>query len=642
MSDMRFTKRTAPDAYDDLVDASRGAGHDSRSDDPLAELARLIDEDPFADFNQRRREPIAGDRYGRTDRPSDEQPVEAEPDHAVPAPAFDDRVEPEPAALEGYAEETDYDRESTERLYADLAAAGQRVEPGFDRSDRSPDPVPEPEAGTWQDSGIDYAAELEATLSAELGRAGTAAASAREPQFDRGDDPEAASPRTAAYDEPAYSETDPAYDETGHILPYDDPSYDGPPYGGEAPVEGSGRRKGAFVVAAMVGLLLLGGAGAFAYRGLFGEDEGGPPPVIRADKSPAKVQPDANADAQDAPQQGKLVYDRVGAEDSADQTRLVPREEPVANVDGRQVRVIDPNDEDNGGLRGAAEDPGEVLNADGLPKRVRTVVVKPDGTIVGEIEKPQAPEPLQPAPLQPAPLPTAGTTTASVTPAAEASASEAAALPETGSVADPQTVSADAAPAESGGIPLPLPRPAELASLQQSAPASAPSTAPASRTTGNQAGENFVPPAAPAPAPASPRAGQPLQLQPNAVASLPASSQSAAASAPARSQQPAAQQATAPAPAAAQPAATAFPPGSFVVQVAATRSEQDARGTASSINQRYASSLSGYTPQVERADLGDRGIYYRVGVGPIRSQGDANSLCSKLKSAGLDCFVRRN
>ena len=79
-----------------------------------------------------------------------------------------------------------------------------------------------------------------------------------------------------------------------------------------------------------------------------------------------------------------------------------------------------------------------------------------------------------------------------------------------------------------------------------------------------------------------------------------------------------------------------------MVQVAASRSEQDARGTAATIGQQYNNVLAGYAPAMERTDLGDRGIYYRVGVGPMKSQGDANSLCSKLKSAGLDCFVRRN
>ena len=67
-----------------------------------------------------------------------------------------------------------------------------------------------------------------------------------------------------------------------------------------------------------------------------------------------------------------------------------------------------------------------------------------------------------------------------------------------------------------------------------------------------------------------------------------------------------------------------------------------AQSTASSINQRYSSELSGYAPKIERADLGDRGIYYRVGIGPMTGQGDAANLCTKLKSAGLDCFVRRN
>ena len=57
---------------------------------------------------------------------------------------------------------------------------------------------------------------------------------------------------------------------------------------------------------------------------------------------------------------------------------------------------------------------------------------------------------------------------------------------------------------------------------------------------------------------------------------------------------------------------------------------------------RYGSALGNYKTSVQRADLGDRGVFYRVGVGPMATQQDASALCGRLKSAGLDCFVRRN
>ena len=55
MSDTRYPKRTGSGDFDDLDDPRNHAGGDARAEDPLAELARLSDEDPYADFNSRRR-----------------------------------------------------------------------------------------------------------------------------------------------------------------------------------------------------------------------------------------------------------------------------------------------------------------------------------------------------------------------------------------------------------------------------------------------------------------------------------------------------------------------------------------------------------------------------------------------------------
>jgi len=51
--------------------------------------------------------------------------------------------------------------------------------------------------------------------------------------------------------------------------------------------------------------------------------------------------------------------------------------------------------------------------------------------------------------------------------------------------------------------------------------------------------------------------------------------------------------------------------------------------------------LGDVQPVIQKADLGDRGTYYRVRLGPYQQQAAAR-LCSNLKSAGGDCFVRRN
>ena len=45
---------------------------------------------------------------------------------------------------------------------------------------------------------------------------------------------------------------------------------------------------------------------------------------------------------------------------------------------------------------------------------------------------------------------------------------------------------------------------------------------------------------------------------------------------------------------------------------------------------------------MKKADLGERGIYYRAQVGPFASSDQANELCRALKAQGGDCLVNRN
>ena len=45
---------------------------------------------------------------------------------------------------------------------------------------------------------------------------------------------------------------------------------------------------------------------------------------------------------------------------------------------------------------------------------------------------------------------------------------------------------------------------------------------------------------------------------------------------------------------------------------------------------------------VRRADLGDKGIYYRALVGPFASMEQAAGMCSNLKAAGGNCIVQKN
>jgi hypothetical protein len=136
--------------------------------------------------------------------------------------------------------------------------------------------------------------------------------------------------------------------------------------------------------------------------------------------------------------------------------------------------------------------------------------------------------------------------------------------------------------------------------------------------------------AAPAAAPA--RATPPSNANASANAPMSLSPQAAPATAPARVANNAPQQ-IAPAPAAG---------GGYVVQIASQRSEAEASASFRALQGKYPSVLGSRTPTIKRADLGEKGVYYRAMVGPFGSPDEASQFCGSLKSAGGQCVVQRN
>lgn len=74
------------------------------------------------------------------------------------------------------------------------------------------------------------------------------------------------------------------------------------------------------------------------------------------------------------------------------------------------------------------------------------------------------------------------------------------------------------------------------------------------------------------------------------------------------------------------------------VQLASQRSEADARQSAQNMVTRYGPLFGGANLEVQRVDLGIKGIYYRVRV-PANSMEQANMICTNVKAAGGDCFT---
>jgi hypothetical protein len=188
----------------------------------------------------------------------------------------------------------------------------------------------------------------------------------------------------AAGGPPAYSQASPPFG-AGHEDLYDDLP---PPR----------RRIGVIAIAAIFGLAVVGTAGAFGYRSLFGGSGARVPPVITADKAPLKVVPkDASADK-------KAIADRV----SDPSEKVVPREEKP--VDISQKIVSAGPDVPVGPAAQAGPAPSMSMPAargtgvlSSEPKRVQTIVIRPDGS---EAQYPMA-SPMPPAAAMPPTQPTA-------------------------------------------------------------------------------------------------------------------------------------------------------------------------------------------------------------------------------------------
>ena len=81
--------------------------------------------------------------------------------------------------------------------------------------------------------------------------------------------------------------------------------------------------------------------------------------------------------------------------------------------------------------------------------------------------------------------------------------------------------------------------------------------------------------------------------------------------------------------------------GKFAVQVASNQRQADSLAIFADLQRRYPNLVSGYRPLIQRADLGARGIFYRLRIGPLDTKSDATRLCGSLRNAGLPgCIVR--
>lgn len=467
------------------------------------------------------------------------------------------------------------------------------------------DPEPEQHAyGAVQED--DLLAAMDALALDEPAQTAMSASSAPPLPFEQ---PDVAPPAFAA----AHSD----HSEFGQSNQAEDFGFDAEPdqqsgFGAFEEAEAEERRSGPgkMVLIALAAVALIGVGGVIAF-GLFtgNNADGTAPQVIAAAEGDDKVEPVDTEDTQSRP--GDAVFSRLDEGDApADSTPRVVLPQP-AN-DGLPLRS---------GERLPSVDIAPAAPGSTASRAVRTVTVRADGTVV---------ESTTPSP--------------SATP-------------------DVQGEAADARPVEvvsvsPAGVSVNTRPISEAVSAAQTAAQSVETTtqqalqnaAQAALSEATQAVASTAPPVPVARPSSVPVQTQPIQVAPTQTPvqsatpiqlATPATAPTQAATPQPVVPQPAATQPLTTAPAATQPVTPAsVPAGDFVVQLASLRSEEEARATFGRLQNRFGSILSGFGPNIQRADLGDRGIYHRVRVGPME-RAAADSLCQRYQSAGGDCFVQR-
>ncbi len=96
------------------------------------------------------------------------------------------------------------------------------------------------------------------------------------------------------------------------------------------------------------------------------------------------------------------------------------------------------------------------------------------------------------------------------------------------------------------------------------------------------------------------------------------------------------------APAAPPPEPAPALSGGYFAQVKSDQNLKAAEAELAAVAEKYKGVLGEVPLTTRQADLKDRGTWFRVLAGPVKSHDDADNLCRRLKSAGIqDCIVQK-
>ncbi|TVR10449.1 MAG: hypothetical protein EA385_03615 [Salinarimonadaceae bacterium] len=348
--------------------------------DPLAELARIVgQDDPYrAMLNADH----AGIQPRRGDLENDDVFARAAPEEYLSQEyAPDDFAPDEQGAADPYAPQARYPEDYSDEDYARQPYSDDpyREAPEWAAGPYDPDAGHDPHNPQSPDFDA-YIAEANAAYPAPHGVADPRLATVAPPRHP---------------DDDLYAD-DPAYNRYAddNLYPDDDPFADERHMAREPERRG---RKRLVLVGALLGVSVISVAAALVFYG--DRRAPGEPPLILAEEGPLKVAPQ-NPGGVEIPDQDRQIFERAGEEE----TRVVDREEQpvdVAAVSRQSPRVVlpppaasqqsradDPIAQALAGAIAPADDfqPSAAVSAAvaelGEPRRVRTVTVRPDGTIV--------------------------------------------------------------------------------------------------------------------------------------------------------------------------------------------------------------------------------------------------------------------
>ena len=88
----------------------------------------------------------------------------------------------------------------------------------------------------------------------------------------------------------------------------------------------------------------------------------------------------------------------------------------------------------------------------------------------------------------------------------------------------------------------------------------------------------------------------------------------------------------------AEPVVNEIKKGTWSVQLMSSPNKPAVEKSWTTMSKKY-SMLKDLPYEVEKADLGAKGVFYRLKAGSLPTKAEATALCSKLKAAGGSCFV---